>query len=66
MDELKFAVSMDMAYMFLQKGTISADEYSRFLAQMHEKYDCENIRGLYQSLLDIYQDMSGNGDTKGA
>ena len=64
--EMKFIVTMDMAYKFLQTGTISDEEYGRFLARMNEKYDCENVRRLYQSMLDIYRDQSVNGDTKGA
>ena len=65
-DSVKFTVTMNMAYKFLQAGKISVDEYSRFLARMSEKYTCENVRKLYQSMLDIYQDQSVNSDTKGA
>ena len=64
-NSVKFTVTMDMAYKFLQAGKISADEYSRFLDRMSEKYTCENVRKLYQSMLDIYRDQSVNGDTKG-
>ena len=64
--EIKFLVTMHMAYNFLQAGTISVDEYAEFLAQMNEKYPCENVRKLYQSMLDIYRNQSVNSDTKGA
>jgi hypothetical protein len=64
--ELKFLITMDMAYRFLQEGAISGEEYSQFLTLMNEKYRCENIHRLYQSMLDIYQVQSGNSDTKGA
>jgi vacuolar-type H+-ATPase subunit C/Vma6 len=64
--ELKFLITMDMAYRFLKVGTISGKEYSQFLTMMNEKYKCENIRNLYQSLLDIHQVQSGNSNTKGA
>ena len=63
--ELLFTVTMDAAYKFLQAGTISADEYSRFLTSMSEKYPYDNVRRLYQSMLDIYRDQSVNHDTKG-
>lgn len=64
--EIKFLVTMHMAYNFLQTGTISADEYAKFLARMNKKYPCENVRKLYQSMLDIYRNQSVNSDTKGA
>ena len=64
--ELKFTVTMDIVYKFLQAGKISADEFSKFLSLMSEKYSCENVRKLYQSMLDIYRNQSVNSDTKGA
>lgn len=64
--ELSFLITMEMAYKFLQAGSLSDTEYSQFLNQMNEKYRCEKVFKLYQSMLDIYLIQSSNSDTKGA
>lgn len=64
--ELRFLITMDMAYKLMLEGTITGAEYSQFLTKMNKKYRCEEVFKLYQSMLDIYQNQSSNGDTKGA
>jgi hypothetical protein len=54
-------VTMDMAFQMLTRGVLSADEFRRFFAEMEQKYDCEEVRILYQSKLDIFLEQSVNG-----
>ena len=59
-----FSPTLTMAYKFLKEGTISPAEYKLFADQMYEKYGCEKVRRLYQSLLDLYVDMHAD-ETEG-
>ena len=63
---ITFVITMDLAFKLLTDGLLAADEYRRFLDEMNEKYDSEEVRVLYQSKLDIYLEQSVNVDTKGA
>lgn len=62
---ITFLITMDFAFQMLQDGILTVDEYKKFFGEMSTKYNCEDVRILYQSKLDIYLDQSVNGDTKG-
>ena len=58
---ITYMVTMDMAFQMLTRGVLSADEFSRFFAEIQQKYGCEEVRILYQSKLDIFLKQSVNG-----
>ena len=62
---ITFLITMDFAFQMLQDGILTVNEYKKFFNEMSMKYNCEDVRILYQSKLDIYINQSVNGDTKG-
>ena len=62
---ITFLITMDLAFKLLEDGVLTLDEFRRYLDEMSEKYNSEDVRAMYQSKLDIYLEQSVNTDAKG-